>query len=232
VVILTWRKDKTAFTAAVKEGGVMWGPSEARFPGGWTVGERVGHTRGDFLRRALIAGGILGGGALIGAWPEGADSAPSAKQDHRILTFALRLELLQVAFYEQGAAALQGELLEFAEVVGRAERAHADFLRSHLGGETGNEGRFEFGDTIRNAKTFAAKAHLLEETVTAAYVGQGANLTASLIAGFGELTSVEARQAAWISDIIGKNPAPHAADPAMTAGEVVTVLRDAALLGQ
>jgi Ferritin-like domain len=216
----------------VKEGGVMWGLSEARFPGGWTVGERVGHTRGDFLRRTLIAGGILGGGALIGVRPEGADSAPSAKQDHRILTFALRLELLQAAFYEQGAATLEGELLEFAEVVGPAERAHADFLRSHLGGDMGNEPQFEFGDSIRNASNFAANAHLLEETVTAAYVGQGANLTASVIAGFGELTSVEARQAAWISDIIGKNPAPHAADPAMTASEVVAALRGAGFLGQ
>lgn len=210
----------------------MWDLSDARFPDGWTVGERVGHTRTDFLRRALVAGGIVGGGALIGAWPKGAASAPSAKQDHRIVSFALRLELLQAAFYEQGAPALQGELLEFAEVVGRAERAHADFLRSHLGGETGNEPAFEFGDSIRTAKSFAANAQLLEQTVTAAYVGQGANLTAPLIAGFGELTSVEARQAAWINDIIGKNPAPHAADPAMTASEVVGALRDAALWGE
>jgi hypothetical protein len=209
----------------------MWGLSESCLRDG-SVGGRDGHTRTDFLRRTLIAGGILGGGALIGIRPKGAASAPSAKQDHRILTFALRLELLQAAFYEQGGANLEGELLEFAEAVGPAERAHADFLRSHLGVEMGNEPQFEFGDAIGSARTFAANAHLLEETVTAAYVGQGANLTASVIAGFGELTSVEARQAAWISDIIGKNPAPHAADPAMTASEVVAALRDAALLGQ
>jgi hypothetical protein len=208
----------------------MWRLSEARFPDGWTVGECVGHTRTDFLRRALIAGGILGGGALIGAWPKGAASAPSAKQDHQILTFALQLELLQAAFYEEAAATLQGELLQFAEVVGPAERAHADFLRSRLGGEAGSQPRFEFGDSSRDAKNFAANAYLLETTVTAAYVGQGANLTASLIARFGELTSVEARQAAWISDLIGKNPAPHAADPAMTAGEAVTTLRKAGLV--
>jgi Ferritin-like domain len=191
------------------------------------------HTRGQFLQRTAAGGGALGGAALlVAALPRQAASAPSAKQDRRILSFALRLEYLQAAFYEAAAAggSIQGELLEFAEVVGRHERAHITFLRKRLGKAAANEPTFDFGDSTRDAKTFAANAHLLEETATAAYVGQGANLTTPLLAPFGEMTSVEARQAAWISDLTGKNPAPHAADPSMTGSQVSRALRKAGLV--
>jgi hypothetical protein len=191
------------------------------------------HTRGQFLRRTVVAGGTLGGGGLlVASLPEEPAFAASTKQDRRILAFALNLEYLQAAFYEQAAAGgnIQGELLRFAEVVGRDERAHIKFLRERLGDDAEDEPTFDFGESTRNAKSFGASAHLLEETATAAYVGQGANLTAPLLAPFGELTSVEARQAAWISSVIGKNPAPRAADAAMTGKEVSRALRKAGLV--
>ena len=191
------------------------------------------HTRAQFLRRTVVAGGALGGGGLmVAALPKQPASAASRRQDRRILAFALRLEYLQAAFYEEAVAEgnLRGELLEFAEVVGRDERAHIEFLRKRLGGGAASEPTFDFGESTRDAQRFAANAHLLEETATAAYVGQGANLTARLLAPFGELASVEARQAAWISAVIGKNPAPRVADRAMTGSQVSRALRKAGLV--
>ena len=66
---------------------------------------------------------------------------------------------------------------------------------------------------------------LLENLGVAAYNGQAANLTKRALAPAAEIVSVEGRHAAWISDLAGELPAPHAADPGKSAGEVVSALQ-------
>lgn len=189
-----------------------------------------GDSRRDLLKRALFAGGaVLAGGTLAGGLPRLARSAQSPAQDVQILNFLLELEYLQAAFYAQAAreGGLSGELVEFALVVGGHEREHVAVLREILGDEAAEEPTFEFGDATADPQSFARSALLLEETGTAAYIGQGANLTKEVVATAAGIVAVEARHTAWVRDMLGVNPAPRAADPARTPEQVRATIRDA-----
>jgi hypothetical protein len=183
----------------------------------------VGVPRGRVLRGGLVAlGGVLVGTvAGLGIGKE-ADAAPSRRQDRKILQWLLGLERLQAAFY--GAAAsegqLDGELREFAEVVGEQEARHVELLEQRLGGAAGEAPTFDFGDAVTDPDRFAETARQIEELGVAAYIGQGANLTRGTVVPVARIASVEARHAAWIADFLGRNPAPRAADKAKTARQV------------
>jgi hypothetical protein len=172
----------------------------------------------------------VAGGAAIGARPGRGVSfaAPSKDMDTEILGLFLLLERLQEDFYRAAidAGRLGGVLRAFAETVVRQERAHAAFLVERLGERAGERSRSDFGDVLRSDESFRTAAIDLEEAAVAAYVGQGANLTAGVIASVAALVSVEARQAAWIRDLAGKNAAPKAADPARKPDQVLSELRD------
>jgi len=68
-------------------------------------------------------------------------------------------------------------------------------------------------------------AVLLENTGVLAYNGQAANLTKPALAAAAEIVSVEGRHAAWISDLAGEPPAPHAADVGASSADVVRKLQ-------
>jgi hypothetical protein len=191
-------------------------------------------TRARFLRGAFLAGGavLLGGVPLLSSRPPASAAASSPQMDSRILNFALLLEYLEFAFYEDALAqgSLTGELLRFAREVGNHERAHVRILQNALGADARSRPSFDFGDATSDPEKFSTAALALEETGTAAYIGQGANLTAGVAVTAGSITSVEARHTAWIRNIVGKNPAPHAADAAMTKEEVSAAIRDTGFL--
>jgi hypothetical protein len=189
----------------------------------------VAMSRGRLVRNGFIAGtGVLlgGGAAALLVEPDVAD-ARSRKQDRRILRFLLQLEYLQAEFYSAASARgrLRGELREFADVVGAHEGEHVSLLEKRLGRSAGPKPAFDFGDTIESADRFARTARQLEETGVAAYIGQGANLTARTVAIVARITSVEARHAAWIADFLGRDPAPLAADKAQTSRQVQSAIR-------
>ncbi|MDQ3865471.1 MAG: ferritin-like domain-containing protein [Actinomycetota bacterium] len=184
-------------------------------------------SRAAFLRRAGVLGGTaLATGGLVTALPKLANSAASTARDVRILNYVLRLEYLKAAFYREAAEGgrLTGELQQFAQLLARHERTHVALLRRQLGGRAEDERTFDFGDATANDDAFAGSARTLEELAVAAYIGQGANLTRRLMVPFAQLCSVEARHAAWIEDILDRDPAPFAADKAKTPAEVLAAI--------
>jgi hypothetical protein len=169
---------------------------------------------------------LLAGDAAFGRLTALGASSPSPGQDVQILKFALLLEDLQGAFYARALAhgSLSGELRDFAEVVGSHERQHASFIRKVLGAKAERSPRFDFGDTVRNPKRFASTAVALEDLGVAAYNAQAPNLTPGALAAAGRIVSVEARHAAWIRDLTGRNPAPRAVDLPKAAAAVTAAL--------
>jgi len=180
-------------------------------------------TRADVLRRAVAGGGtILAGGLLIGGLPQIALGRPSARQDGRILNFALLLEYLESEFYVRAVAggALSGALLAFATTVRDHELAHVAYLQQALGNDAVTKPAFDFKGTTTDAAAFTATAIVLEDTGVAAYNGQGPRLRRKTLPAAASVVSVEARHAAWIRHLAGKRPAPAPFDPAKSRKQV------------
>jgi Ferritin-like domain len=180
-------------------------------------------SREQFVARAIVAGGaVAAGGLLVAGWPRLGTAAPSAAQDAKILNFALLLEYIEAGFYSDAVAKgkLSGELLDFATTARDHERAHVAFLKGALGNGARRKPKLDFGQTTSDPKSFTAAAISLEETVIAAYNGQAGNLTKPTLAQAAKIVSVEARHAAWIRAIAGKDPAPNATDRPKTASQV------------
>jgi rubrerythrin len=190
---------------------------------------------GGRSRRHFLLGGLAGGAALAGALAglgrPAAAQTPSPEQDERILSFALGLEYLQSAFYAEAEAqgALRGELAEFARVVGAQERRHVERLQELLGSAAQPEPELDLEDVTSDEDAFLEAAVVLEDKGVSAYIGQGANLTVEGVAAVAPLVSVEARHAAWILAIAGRDPAPAAADPAASVAGVQAAFERAGL---
>ena len=176
----------------------------------------------------MLASGALAFGIGLGdGVPTASAARPSRAQDVRILNFLLLLEYLQEGFYAAAAssASLTGEVKAFARVAGEQERAHVKLLERELGKAARPRPKLRFGDAARSNRTFLARAIDLEETATAAFIGEAANLTRRRIPTAARIVSVDARHAAWLRAIAGKLPAPKAADRARSAAEAMASVK-------
>jgi hypothetical protein len=173
-----------------------------------------GDTRAQMLRKLAVGGGtVMGAGALLGL-PSLAAARPNPRQDRTILNFALTLEYLEAAFYDEAVArgALSGDVLEFARITGAHENAHVDFLRAALGSAAVARPNFNFRDTTASTGAFLQTAVALEDTGVAAYLGQATRLsTPGLTLTAAHILVVEARHAAWVRFLTpGRVPAEDA----------------------
>lgn len=202
----------------------------------------AGVDRRDLLRRgALVGAGAVGATTLFGSFLSPAEAAivkgrRSKANDVAVLKYALTLEYLESAFYLQAVRNINfsdARLAFFAKVVGQHEKNHVDTLRTVLGRKRISAPVFDFGNAVKDEKTFAATAQVLEDTGVAAYAGQGGNLLdRTVIIAALSIHSVEARHAAWIRVLNGglapgagdKSPAPAAFDMAMTEGQVLAAV--------
>ncbi len=186
--------------------------------------ESVGLDRSAFLKRGAVAGGgLIVGSGMFGAFLSSAEAAisttkKSAKNDAKILNYALTLEYLEAAFYNQAVAnAAYGNnpaLKTFAETVAQHETAHVKFLKGALKSAAVKSPTFDFGDTVTDQAKFAATAQVLEDTGVSAYLGQVKNIhVPGTLAAAATIATVEARHAAWIRFINAKDlPAPASFD--------------------
>jgi hypothetical protein len=190
-------------------------------------------TRGQLLRATLAGSATVAGGVVIGTRSGDANSlaSPSADTDAKILNVLLTFEYIQEDFYRQAVASgrLSGALLAFARTVGPQEHEHVQFLIKRLDAPA-DRPQTDFGHALGSPEQFSDTAITLEEGMIAAFIGQGANLTRDALEASATLLSVEARQAAWIRDIAGISPAPHAADPSRPASAVLADLKQRGLI--
>jgi hypothetical protein len=193
-----------------------------------------GSSRVAFLRKAgIAAGAVVGGGALMGAIPSLASAGGAqATSDVDILNYALTLEFLEAAFYNEAVAkgALKGETAVFAKTVAAHENAHVSFLKSALGAKAVAKPKFDFKGATGKQSTFQATAEVLEYTGVAAYLGQVGNITSKKILGAaGSILPVEAYHAAWIADIrrhgAAPRPAPAAFAKALSKTQVLAAVK-------
>lgn len=185
--------------------------------------EVSGDTRAAFLTKAAIAtGGLVGGGALLGALAGTASAATS--RDVAIANFALTLEYLESTFYAEAVSngALSGETATFAKVVARHEAAHVAALKKMLGSAAIKKPSFDFKGTTEDQSKFEKTAMTLEDEGVAAYKGQAPRIqeTAVLNAALA-IHTVEAHHASWIRHILGVTPAPVAFDQPKTMERVL-----------
>src|SRR5579859_1051809 len=139
-------------------------------------------SRGDFLRRAVVAGGAFAGaGTLIGLLPSIASALTN--RDTEILNFALTLEYLEATFYAEAVhkGALSGRTLQFAKVVAGHEADHVKALKHVLGAAAVAKPRFNFHGTTSHQDKFQQTAIALEDTGVCAYKGQAPRIQETAI---------------------------------------------------
>jgi hypothetical protein len=174
-------------------------------------------TRAALFRRGAFAAGIVAAGA-----PALVIAAQSSDRDVEVLNLLLTVEYAQRAFYSQAVdgGGLSGELRSFAEQVRQHEQAHLSLVKGVLGAAAGKEPGYEFGEATRSADAFVDRAARLEDLAVAAYNGQAANVSPEAFAAAARIVSVEARHAAWIRSIAGRDPAPQTSDEPKTEAQV------------
>jgi hypothetical protein len=172
------------------------------------------------------AGALTAGVAVaLGGAVRNTGAAPT-RRDVQVLQFALVLEQVEQALYSGAldAGILRGELRRYAQTALEHERAHAEFIRSALGSNTGPAATVDVRAHVRNARTFTRAAIQLEDAAVGAYNGQAGNLSPGVLAAAARIVSVEARHAAWVRDIAGQPPAADPVDPALTAAQAQAAL--------
>jgi hypothetical protein len=180
-----------------------------------------GDTRLDFFKKAGLAGGaVMSGGVLMSALTpaaamaagKGRPPAKFGKGDVGILNFALTLEYLEAAFYNE-ATVNQGkssfikdaQTQVFLKTVTADENAHVAYLKKALGKKAVAAPKVDFGGTTADEGKFVETALALENTGVHAYSGQAVNITTPATVGAAlSILTVEARHASVIG-LIAKN---------------------------
>jgi hypothetical protein len=182
-----------------------------------------GDTRLSFLKKAGLAGGaVMGGGALLSALTPAASMAagkgrPPArfgKGDIGILNYALTLEYLEAAFYNEATANQKKssfikdkQAQVFLKTVTADENAHVAFLKKALGSKAVAAPKVDFGGTTSEETSFIKTAVALENTGVGAYSGQALNINSpAYIAAALSIWSIEARHASVAGLLLKPTP--------------------------
>ncbi len=193
--------------------------------------EITGMTRQSFvLRGALTAGAVYGLGT-VGPFVSSA-VAQQGEGDVDILNFALTLEYLEAAFYARAlrrVPGLSGDVRSLATEIRDNENEHVDALMAtieQLGGTPVKAPGVDFGDAFKSQRSFLKLAETFEDTGVSAYNGAAPAIQSKeVLAAAGSIVQIEARHAAAIRLLNGKQPTEGAFDPALEMQEVLDAVK-------
>jgi ferritin-like protein len=184
-----------------------------------------GMTRSSFILRGALAAGAVYGTAAVGPFVTEA-LAETGGGDAEILNFALTLEYLESAFYNQKGkeVGLTGTAKDYASKFGAEEAAHVSALTAaikKLGGTPVKKPQFVF--PVTDESSFLKLASTLENTGVGAYNGAAPMLSdKQVLAAAGSIVQIEGRHAAAIDLLIGTSPTPNQGfDRPLTKAEVL-----------
>jgi hypothetical protein len=178
-----------------------------------------GDTRLSFLKKAGLGGAaVMGSGALLAALtPAGAMAAsgkgrPPAsfgKGDIGILNYALTLEYLEAAFYNEctkNKVAKGAQQSAFLKTATTDENAHVAFLKKALGSKATSAPKVEFGSAT-SPTNWIATSYALENTGVHAYSGQVLNISnPAYVAAAASILTIEARHASVAGLLMKASP--------------------------
>jgi len=187
-----------------------------------------GMSRSSFIARGAIATGGLYGAGAVGSFVTSA-FAQGGGGDVDILNFALTLEYLEAAFYEEALAkgGLDKESKDLATLIGDHEKEHVDTLTAtieKLGGKPVAAPEVKF--PLKDQATFLKLAQTFEDTGVAAYDGAAPMIKSTeVLAAAGSIVQVEARHAAAIRFLAGNNTTRGAFEPTLTENQVLKAVK-------
>jgi Ferritin-like domain len=188
------------------------------------VDRLTGHTRGGFLRRAVVGGGALAAALATPAVSKRRNTA----NDIAILRFDLTLEYLQAAMYTEGErlGELNPNTLRWSRVVGANERGHVRAIRKLLGRDAVKSAKFDFRGVTEDDRAFTKTAVAFEDLTAALLKTQATQVDSpAVLAALVSLHSVEARHAAWIRHLAEIVPAADAFDEPTSKSKVVDLVK-------
>ena len=172
--------------------------------------EIKGMTRHAFMMRSAVAAGSVYGLSTVGPFV-GRALAQEGGGDVDILNFALTLEFLEAAFYDQAVKNVQGlggDTKKLAETLRDNENEHVDALSAtitDLGGKPVAAPGVDFGKAFANEKSFLETAQTFEDLGVSAYNGAAPQIESKEVLGAaGSIVQVEARHAAAIRFVRGQ----------------------------
>jgi hypothetical protein len=208
-----------------KEEGIMSGLTLEQLDQDGALQEGIaglyGHSRAEFLRKAVV-----GGGALIAALSMPPRVEAAAASDVRIFQFGLNFEYLQSAFYTESErlgtiADMPPRRRVWARTLGAHERAHVAIIKKVLGPAAGKRPSFNFRGNTETEVRFTRTAVAMEDLTTALLTGLTPKLKdQGLAAAAFSLMTVEARHAAWARHLVGTLPVASAFDEPKSLDEV------------
>ncbi|MCB0858980.1 MAG: ferritin-like domain-containing protein [Solirubrobacterales bacterium] len=195
-----------------------------------TAIEVDGTERSDVLLKGALAAGAIFGLGAISPFVKGAIGATGGtKGDIEVLNYALTLEYLESAFYNEAKKKLNlsGNLKELVDTFATDEDAHVKALAQtirDLGGKPVKAPKVEF--PYSDTAGFTALAETIENVGVSAYNGAAPKISSKeVLEAAGSIVQVEARHAAAIALQNGNDPAPDAFDKTMTEAQVLKAVQ-------